>query len=64
MKLVFAWYDFWVGLYYDRKNRRLYFFPIPMIGIMYQFGNKNGHLQDIFANHSLDLTRNNPRKSA
>jgi hypothetical protein len=28
-KPIFAWYDFWIGLFYDK---RLYVFPIPMIG--------------------------------
>lgn len=64
MKFMFAWFDFWVGFYYDRKKRRLYFFPVPMFGIMYQFGNKKGHLPDIFANQSLELTAKDARDSA
>lgn len=33
---MFAWYDFWVGLFYDKAKRRLYIFPVPMFGIMVQ----------------------------
>ncbi len=31
-KPIFAWYDLWVGAFYDRAKRRLYVFPIPMFG--------------------------------
>jgi len=34
VKFLFAWYDFWVGGFYDRKKKDLYFLPIPMIGIV------------------------------
>ena len=34
VKIIFRWYDFWIGLFYDRKQRRLYIFPFPMIGIL------------------------------
>lgn len=30
-KAFFAWYDFWVGLYYDRKRKILYINPLPCI---------------------------------
>ena len=53
MKVIFKWFDFWVGFYWDSKKRRLYFFPIPMVGIMFQFGNKKVHLPDIFANQEF-----------
>jgi hypothetical protein len=31
--LFFAWYDLWIGAYYDRKNCTLYICPLPMIVI-------------------------------
>jgi len=36
---IFAWYDFWVGVFWDRKKKRLYIFPIPMCGLMVNFEN-------------------------
>jgi hypothetical protein len=30
---IAAWYDLWVGAFYDRKKRRLYIFPVPCLGI-------------------------------
>ena len=33
----FAWYDLWLGVYWDRKQRVLYI-GIPMIGIKLMFG--------------------------
>lgn len=37
IKPIFAWYDFWVGLFWDSKKRRLYVFLIPMVGIVIEF---------------------------
>lgn len=37
VKIIFAWYDFWIGLFYDQQKKRLYVFPIPMIGIRIDF---------------------------
>ena len=34
MKLIFAWYDLWVGFYYDRKFCKLYFLPVPCVGVV------------------------------
>ena len=37
VKFVFARYNLWVGFFYDSKERRLYFFPIPMFGLSFEF---------------------------
>ena len=37
VKLLCAWYDFWVGLFWDRAKRRLYVFPLPMLGVCVDF---------------------------
>lgn len=37
---VVAWYDFWIGAYWDRKGRRLYILPFPMIGVVIQLKRK------------------------
>lgn len=32
IKPMFAWYDMWIGIFIDRKNRHIYVFPLPMFG--------------------------------
>lgn len=33
IKFMFAWYDLWIGLFWDSKKRAIYIFPIPMFGV-------------------------------
>jgi len=43
IKLFFAWYDFWVGFYWDANKKILYFCPIPMLVISFALkGNNHG----------------------
>jgi hypothetical protein len=39
VKIIFAWYDIWIGAYLDRKNKTLYLLPVPMLGIVIKFSN-------------------------
>jgi len=31
VRVLFAWYDFWLGWYWDRAGRVLYVCPFPML---------------------------------
>lgn len=37
-RLLFAWYDAWIGVYWDRKSRSLYVLPVPFCGVVITFG--------------------------
>jgi len=41
VRLIFAWYDFWIGFYLDRKGKKLFVFPIPMVGVEIRLGKTN-----------------------
>lgn len=42
VKVFFAWYDIWIGAYWDRMLRTLYICPVPMVVLRVRFRPK-GH---------------------
>lgn len=39
VKFFIAWYDLWIGAYYDRKARALYVCPLPCLVFRFDKGN-------------------------
>lgn len=39
IKPFFAWYDFWVGAFWDKAKRKLYLLPLPCLGLVFELGN-------------------------
>lgn len=37
IRLIFAWYDLWIGAFWDKQKRRLYLLPLPCLGIVIEF---------------------------
>lgn len=37
IKPIFAWYDIWIGVFIDTKKRRIYVFPVPMLGFVIEW---------------------------
>lgn len=37
IQLIFKWFDFWLGLFWDEKKNWLYILPVPMFGIIFKF---------------------------
>lgn len=34
VRIMFAWYDMWVGVYWDRTKRKIYICPLPMVCVV------------------------------
>ena len=34
VKPIFAWYDLWVGIFWDSRKRKLYILPVPCVGVV------------------------------
>jgi hypothetical protein len=37
VEFLFAWYDLWIGIFWDKKKRALYILPLPMVGVVIKF---------------------------
>jgi hypothetical protein len=37
IKPFFRWYDLWIGVFIDTKNRTVYICPLPMFGVKIVF---------------------------
>lgn len=37
IKVIFKWFDLWIGLFIDRPKKTVYIFFIPMIGIIIEY---------------------------
>ncbi len=40
VEIIFAWYDLWIGFFWDQKKRWLYIFPLPTVGFIIKFKNR------------------------
>ena len=36
-RFIFAWYDLWVGIFWDKRKRKLYILPVPCVGVVIEF---------------------------
>lgn len=37
VKPIFAWYDLWVGIFWDSSKWKLYILPLPCVGLVIEF---------------------------
>ncbi len=37
VRFIFAWYDLWIGAFWDSARRKLYILPLPCVGVVVEF---------------------------
>lgn len=40
IELVVAWYDAWIGVFIDRKKKKIYLFAVPFVGLVFSLKHK------------------------
>lgn len=56
ISFLFAWYDLWIGFYYDRNQEILYILPLPCLGLKIKYISKRRSLRWITINSTdIDL---------
>jgi len=53
VKFFFALYDFWIGVFWDRKNKILYICPLPCCVFKIQSKNQPSPRRDWLIRHSI-----------
>ena len=53
---VWAWYDLWIGFFWDRERRRLYWLPVPTLGFRLDWRDAEGEYWEEWADGCPDCT--------
>jgi len=40
IEFLFAWYDLWIGFFWNKEKKWLYILPLPCTGIILKFSEK------------------------
>lgn len=54
MKIIFKWYDLWIGIFVDTRKEFLYVFPIPMLGLMIKYSRILNSFYELFGKRFTD----------
>lgn len=53
IQLIFAWYDLWIGLFWNKDKNWLYILPFPTIGIILKFPQRRYLLMSKYGNYPV-----------